>query len=202
FGNKHIQNKLSYTHQQSNGYRDHSYLRRDIGSWQTRIRAGEKRSLTAYILYGDLYYETPGGLTKAQYLQHPRAARPAGNFPGAVENKAAIYQKTFWTGLQQEYRLNDQWENHTAVYGAFSQINNPAILNYERRSEPHFGGRTSFNFHASLPGAALNLVAGAEFQQGFSSIKVYENNGGNPGLQQTDDEVISRTGNLFLQAEL
>lgn len=200
-GSGNFAGRLSYTHQQSQGYREHSAMRRSTASWQTTIRNGEKQSLSAYILYGDLYYETPGGLTATQFRENPRAARPAaGSFPGAADNKAAISQKTFWAGVQQHYRINGQLNNTTAIYGAFSQIRNPAIFNYERRSEPHFGGRTAFNWVTRLSETTLKLTAGAEFQQGFSSVKVYKNNQGGSGALQTDDEVTNRISSVFVQA--
>lgn len=200
-GNEALSNKISYTHQQSEGYRIHSAMRRDIVSWQTNVQSSEKQSLSAHILYGDLFYQTPGGLTKAQYDAGPRSARPATSmFPGAVENKAAIYQKMFWAGIQQQYRFNEKLQNTTSIYGAFSQIKNPAILNYEKRSEPHFGGRSSFSFTTHLAQTQLNIVAGAEFQQGYFSIKVYNNNAGSPDSLRTDDEVNNRQLGIFSQA--
>ncbi|MFW1420215.1 hypothetical protein ACEV8X_22560, partial [Vibrio parahaemolyticus] len=39
--------------------------------------------------YTRLQYQTPGGLTAAQMLENPAAARPpAGTIPGAVQQKA------------------------------------------------------------------------------------------------------------------
>ncbi len=203
WGNTAFQNKFSYSHQSSDGYRDHSSMRRDVASWQTRIQNGEKQTLSAYVLFGDLYYKTPGGLTRAQYLANPKAARPATpSLPSATDNQAAIYQKTFWAGVQQQYRFSDHLNNTTSLYGAFSRIKNPAILNYERRSEPHFGGRTHFDYTAMLRRIELKITAGMELQQGYFSIKVYKNNRGNSDSLRTDDEVNNRQLSFFTQASL
>ncbi len=202
-GNESFRNLVSYTHQTSDGYRQQSAMRRDVVSWQTRIAGSEKQSLTSQVLYGDLYYQTPGALTRAQYLADPEAARPAGGgFPGAIQNQAAIYQKTFWSGLHYQYKFNAHWENNSSVYGAFSQVRNPAIRNYERRLEPNFGGRTTFSFTTSIKSAQLRWIAGAEAQQGYSTIRVYGNKGGRADSIQTDDEVSSRQLAVFTQAEL
>src|SRR5579863_1798412 len=81
---------LSYDHQTSDGYRQQTRMRRDIGSWETMLRPGDKQTLHAYILYSDLYYQTPGGLTKAEYNKDPQMARPpVGSSPGAVQAHAA-----------------------------------------------------------------------------------------------------------------
>ena len=203
FGNEGFRNVVSYTRQSSDGYRQQSAMRRDILSWQSKVRSSEKGSLTTNVLFGDLFYQTPGALTRAQYLANPRSARPAGGgFPGAITNKAAIYQKTFWTGANHEYNFNDHWQNSTSVYGAFSQVRNPAIRNYERRLEPNFGGRSTFSYSTGIKESKLKLVAGVEAQKGFSTISVYNNKLGNTDSIQTQDEVENHTIALFLQSEL
>lgn len=202
-GTASFQNLVAYTHQASDGYREQSAMRRDIVTWESRIRSNENQSLSTHVLFGDLFYETPGGLTKAQFLANPKAARPAaGAFPSAVQNQAAIYQKTFWAGIRHQYNFSDHWQNSSSLYGAFSQIRNPAIRNYERRLEPHFGGRTTFTFTTNLKATRLKLVGGGEFQQGYANIKVYKNTLGNPDSIQTDDEVNNHQAAVFLQAEL
>ncbi|MBC8034990.1 MAG: TonB-dependent receptor, partial [Chitinophagaceae bacterium] len=196
-------NKISWSHQASNGYRQQSAMRRDLASWQTIIKAGERQSLTAYVMYGDLFYQTPGGLNRQQYVTDPRAARPAtATLPGAVENNAAVYQKTFWAGIQQQYRLDKRWENSTSLYGAYSQVSNSAILNYERRKEPHFGGRTTFGYSARILQTDIKLTTGAEFQQGYFSVDVYKNNGGFADSIRTDDAIDNRQFSFFTQASL
>lgn len=204
-GNEAFRSMINYTHQTSDGYRDQSAMRRDIVSWETKFKNGDKQSISTHVFFGDLFYETPGALTKAQYLLNPKSARPpapAAGLPGAVQNKAAIYQKTFWAGMYHEYAFSEQWQNSTAVYGAFSQVRNPAIRNYERRLEPNFGGRTTFTYATSLRNTRLTLVTGAEFQQGYADVKVYRNKAGNPDSLQTDDEINNRQGGIFTQAEL
>lgn len=198
-----FQNILSYSHQTSDGYRQQSAMRRDLIKFDSKIGGSKKETLFAHILFGDLFYQTPGGLTLSGYLADPKAARAAGGgFPGAVQNNAAIYQKTFWAGIEQQYEFNDHFKNSTSVYGAFSQIKNPAIRNYERRLEPNFGGRTTFNFKTKINNAKLSIVAGSEYQQGYSTIKVYNNKNGNPDSIQTDDEVNNRVATLFAQADI
>ena len=203
WGNENLQNSISYTHQESDGYRVQSKMRRDVFTYEAKLQAGEKDQLNVFLLYGDLYYQTPGGLTKTQYESNPKAARPAaGIFPGAVQAQAAIYQKTFLAGFSNHYEFSSRFENTTSFYGAYSQIKNPAIRNYEKRNEPHVGGRTVFNYHTAINESKLNLVLGAEIQKGFSNIKVYRNKQGISDSLQTDDEVDNLQYFAFAQAEL
>lgn len=202
-GNEDFHNTISYTQQTSDGYRQQSAMRRDIVTWDSKIAAGKKQTLSAHVLFGDLFYQTPGGLTKMQYLENPKTARPAaGIFPGAIQNNASVRQKMFWLGLEHEYSFNDHFKNSTSVYGAFTKLDNPAIRNYEKRSEPNFGGRTTFSYSSNIKNAKLNAVAGAEFQKGYSTIKVYKNRNGNSDSLQTDDEVNNYQAIIFSQAEL
>ena len=202
-GNDHYKHLLSYTNQESEGYRRQSAMRREVFSWQSRIKAGERHALSTHVLYGDLYYETPGALTLSQFRADPKAARPAaGIFPSAEAAKAAIYQKTFWTGVSHRFAINDHWQHHSAVYGAISIVRNPTIRNYERRTEPHFGGRTTLSYSATAGNTSIRLTGGAEFQQGNFNIRVFRNNRGKPDSLQTDDEVQNRQLGIFLQSDI
>jgi iron complex outermembrane receptor protein len=203
WGNDNFQNSISYTHQESDGYRVQSKMKREVLTYEAKINAGDRNQLNVYFLYGDLYYQTPGGLTKAQYEANPKAARPAaGIFPSAVTAQAAIYQKTFLSGFSNHYSFNSRFDNTTSLYGAFSQIENPAIRNYEKRNEPHFGGRTVFSYHADIDDSKLHFVLGGEMQKGFSDVKVYRNRQGVSDSLQTDDEIDNLQYFVFGQTEL
>src|ERR1019366_6150247 len=109
-GDADHENSFNYSHQTSDGYRSQAKMRRDIATWESLLNASGKQSLHAYMSYSDLYYQTPGGLTLAQYNANPKQARPsAGSQPGAVQNKAAIYQKIFIAGFSNEYKFNENW---------------------------------------------------------------------------------------------
>lgn len=190
---------VQYSHQQSDGYREQTKMTRDVMQVQGSFRAGERRTVNATVLYADLYYQTPGGITKAQYDENPKQARqPGGPFAGAVEQKAAIRNKTFYGGLSQDYQWNNRWSNATSLYGSFTQFENPFIFNYERRTELNFGGRTNTQY--DFEKGKLNF--GAEFQHGFSPINVYDNNGGITGNLQNSDEITSVSSLIFSQLEL
>lgn len=202
-GSEDRRNSFGYTHQTSDGYRDHTNMRRDVATWETTIKASDRQELQASVLYGDLYYQTPGGLTQAQYQANPKAARgAAGMFPSAQEAKAAIYQKTFLAGLNHTYRFDEHFQNSSVVYGAFSQIKNPTFRNYEKRSEPHFGGRTVFSWHNGDPDWQLGILAGAEAQKGFFNTKTFANSQGSPAAMQTDDDINTWIYSAFAQVDL
>lgn len=203
FGENNSRSLLTYSHNSSDGYRDHSAMRRDNASFVSTNQLSTKQQITAAVLFTDLYYQTPGGLTKAEYTANPKAARPAaGGQPSADQIKAAIYQKNILVGLRQLYTFNDHFKNSTSIYGAFAQVKNPTFRNYERRNEPHFGARTSFNYNKQVGEAKLQLVAGGELQQGYFNVQVSKNKGGNPDSLQTDDDIRFNSYSIFFQGDV
>ena len=201
FGKEDAHNNINYQHQTSDGYRNHTASRRDVFTWDAVMKSNDKTQLQAHFLYGDLYYQTPGALTKKEYDINARSARPAiGAFPSADQAQAAIYQKTVLAGFSYEQKINDHWKNTTSVYGTYSQVRNPNFRNYSRTSEPHFGGRTIFQFNKQFNTVLLTLNGGAEMQQSFNVQRIYNNKNGQTDSLQTDDEINNNQGFVFLQA--
>jgi iron complex outermembrane receptor protein len=196
-------NRISFQHQESNGYRIHSAMKRDVFSWNGQFNLGENKQLKTTFLYGNLFYETPGALTQAEYDANPKAARPgSGAVQGAEVAQAAIMQKQFIAGASYTQQLLSKLQNKTVFYGMFTDFRNPAIANYGHNSEPHFGGRTVFKFSDSINRSILNIDFGAEMQQGFTTVSIYKNASGRADSLRTFDEIVNRQGLVFAQATL
>ena len=199
-GSDSFRSIINYQHQISSGYREHSALRRDILSWEVTSKIKNTDQLTATFLLGDLFYETPGALNLKEYQQNNKAARPkVGQTPGALESKAAIYQKTFLGGLSYQKSIDSNWKNTSIFYGAFSRLDNPAIRNYARNNQPHFGGRTVFEFKKMVGLSEVIWHTGGEIQSGFTTVKTYKNNQGNTDSLLSDDEINVSTYFAFTQ---
>lgn len=198
-----VQNQISFQHQQSDGYRLHSKLKRSVASWNGHFSLDEKKTLQTTILFSDLYYQTPGALTLAEFNNNPKSFRPAGGgFPSAAVAKAAIYQKMFVAGVSYSQSLTAAWHNKTVAYGAFTQLKNPAIRNYGIVNEPHGGARTLFTYQKEFALSTFKLDAGAEWQQGISTVNIHQNNSGNPDTLQTADDITNRQAFAFAQTSL
>ncbi|MGJ7031840.1 TonB-dependent receptor plug domain-containing protein [Niabella hirudinis] len=195
-------NTVTYAHDQSDGYRAQSAMQRNNFSWNTRMK-WNGRELMASVLFSDLYYQTPGALTLKEYRQDPRAARPkAGAFPGAEQVNAAIWQKNITAGVTHKQKFGIYWSNTTTGYGSYALVKNSAVRNFEQRMEPHFGGRTVFDFEKKWGPYNLQWSTGAEAQQGYSAIRVSDNKNGKPDTLQTDDDVTIGTYSIFTQGML
>jgi len=193
-------NVVRYQHLKSDGYRQQSAMRNDVISWDGVLTHSAKSELSAHFLYGDLYYQTPGGLTLTEYNANPAQARPGtATAPGAVQVKAAIYQKTFLSGFTYKTRFDPRWSNTTTLYGDFSQQLNSNIRNYSRTSEPNFGGRSSFTYKVSKGSSVFQWVTGGEVQQQLADDRTYNNVNGDPQNLQADQEINDRQAMGFTQ---
>lgn len=203
FGKKDNRSQLSFAHNQTDGYRIQSRMGRDNFSWVSKANISEKQQISFSLLLTDLYYQTPGALTLAEFNNNPRAARPAaGAFPSAVTAKAAIEQTNFLAGFTHLYKFTPAFTNYTTFYGSFTQLKNPAIRNYEKRSEPSLGGRTVFIYEKKNEAISWQVTAGSEFQDGFFSTSVFKNVNGVPDSLQTDDDILYKVRSYFLQGNL
>jgi iron complex outermembrane receptor protein len=203
FGKKENRSQISFAHNQTDGYRTQSRMGRDNFSWVSKANISEKQQISFSLLLTDLYYQTPGALTLAEFKNNPKAARPAaGAFPSAVTAKAAIEQTNFLAGFTHLYKFTPAFTNYTTFYGSFTQLKNPAIRNYEKRSEPSLGGRTVFIYEKKNEAINWQLTAGSEFQDGFFSTSVFKNVNGVPDSLQTDDDILYKVRSFFLQGNL
>jgi iron complex outermembrane recepter protein len=198
-GNENGGNIISLSHQTSDGYRDHTNLRRDIVTWESILKNNDHQTLSTYAFYGSLYYQTPGALTLSEYNANPAQSRPVvGTTPSADQAQAAIYQKTFLAAISNTYRITDKFQNITNFYGAYTNYLNPTFRNYEFRNEPHFGGRTVFNYNTDM----VHISFGGEGQKGFFQTQDYGNTNGAPDTLQTNDNINTWTYTLFAQADI
>ncbi len=182
---------LDQAHQQAKGYREHSAMRRDFFQmahrWQ--YRPGHEFRLLA--MYTDMQYQTPGGLTESQFLASPADARPAtAVLPGASDQRAGIYNKTFVGGLVHDFRITGRLRHVASVYALSTDFRNPFITNYELRDEYNYGFRTYLDYRGDRRSSVqwqANL--GVEWQRGAAEIRNYDNDGGERGGPQAFDKL-------------
>lgn len=194
---------ISYAHNQNDGYRDYTNSKKDNISFVNQVTISEKQQITASFLYTNLYYQTPGGINIKEFNSNPRQSRPAvGVLPSSADAKATIYQQDITAGVNHQYQITTHLKNSTTVYANINQIKNPAVRNYERRSEPGYGGRTSFIYEQQVRNTKYQFVTGMELQYGNFNTKVSKNKNGEPDTLQTDDEIQYKTSSIFAQADI
>ncbi|MBC7511514.1 MAG: TonB-dependent receptor plug domain-containing protein [Ferruginibacter sp.] len=172
FSIKKTNSAFTLAHQQDDGYREHSAMRRDVAGYTVAYKPNDKHTLTATTYYSNLFYQTPGGLTASQVVENPKQARPPTTlFRSAVAQKAAIYLSTIYASLADVIIINKYWKNTTGVYFSYTDFKNPAIRNYEKKFEKGAGARTVFNFEKNK----LSASVGAELQHSFINTATHGN---------------------------
>ncbi|WP_162549659.1 TonB-dependent receptor [Hymenobacter nivis] len=194
--------RAQYAHQQLDGYRQQSNLRRDVLALDVRTAAGDKTTLAAHFLYTDINYQLPGGLTRAQFEADPRQARPGtAAVPGTVAQRTFYASRTALLGLTHTYQFSDALGLETTLYGSGTAIRTPYLVDYQRDAGLGLGGRTALRYRTALAGRVLRLQAGGEYQFGFVDGRSYANLAGTPGALRYDDEITTTTGFAFAQAD-
>ena len=196
-GNADNRFSIRYAKQKGDGYRDHTNFDREVIQMSGTFYTSEKRTLTAQILYSDLFYQTPGGLTKTQYEENPRQARP-----GAAAKNSSIDHQNFMAGLVQDYEWNDKLKNTTSIYFTNGIKENPFINNYELEKLKSYGGRTSFRFNTNIGNNKTIFTTGAELNYGDFHASNHGNVHGYADTLRYEDELKSFQSFIFLQADM
>ncbi len=188
---------VRYAKQKGDGYRDHTNFDREVIQMSGAFYTSDKRTLSAHILYSDLYYQTPGGLTEEQYDENPRQARP-----GAADKNTSIDNQNFLAGLVQDYEWNEKIKNTTSIYFTNGEKENPFINNYELEKLNSYGGRTSFAFNTILGSLPTVFTAGTELNYGDFHASNHGNVDGFADTLRYEDELKSLQSFIFLQADM
>lgn len=197
----HLDARLSY--QRSGGYRQQTKMERYTANIDWTNILSSKSFLNGTLLISNLFYETPGGLTLAQYSADPHQARPpTSTLPGSVEQQAAVKNGTEFLGLNFDHQWNDAWSTRIGAFGSLTDFTNPTIRNYEKRKEYNWGGRTDTQFKFGNDLLKGKMTFGAEYQNFYSTLTDYDNLQGTPGNVQTDDKLWSQLFLAFAQIEL
>lgn len=201
-----INDKYSFSVDQSftrsDGYRENSALNKKTIQTAHKWEYSDKNQLRIFVLYTDLNYHTPGGLTEAQKNENPAMARPASaSSPSAAEQKAGILNKTFFGGIAHEADITDRFSHIVSIFGSYTDFENSFITNYEIRKEKNIGLRTWFSYKDTINRRFQILMhLGFEGQKGFYRIDNYDNNQGEPTLPQALDDLDNTLKSFFYRA--
>lgn len=202
-GGERFSSTVSQSHNQSDSYRQQSAIRNDHLQWNAGWNLNDKTKLSFFAFYGNLHYETPGGLTLEQMMENPKSARvAAGSFPGAVDQRAGVYNETFFLASTIEQKFSEQLANTTTLVANHTEFKNPFITNYEKRNEWNYSVRSDFHFSKQTANLSYSIHAGGEWQFNRSEIYVYGNNFGRIDTVQYKDEIKVTNGFLFTQIQL
>jgi iron complex outermembrane receptor protein len=194
---------LTQAYQRSDGYREHSNMDRKYYQLLQKLDYAPNASLKALVFYSDLSYNTPGGLTAAQYLENPRASRLATAFTkSAIEQDAGIYSKTLYGGISNTWDISNHFRHVLSVYATHTDFKNPFVTNYEKRDEETIGLRSYVEYNTKLESSNLKLNVGVESTRTGTDFENYDNNFGVPGKVQAIDDLTAKSSFAFAQLSL
>ena len=196
-GDENHRFSIKYANQKVEGYRDHTNSNREVIQMSGSFYTSQKRTLTAQILYSDLFYQTPGGLTKTQYIENPRQARP-----GAADKNASIDHQNFLAGLVQDYEWSEKIKNTTSIYFTNSTKENPFLTNFEMERLKSYGGRTTFDIRTKIGSLPATFTSGAEVNYGDFHANSHGNVGGHADTLRYEDQLKSLQSFVFLQMDM
>lgn len=188
---------------QTDSYREQAKVKRKQVFLKDNFQYSEKGLLKAMLLYTDLDYQTPGGLTLEQMEANRQQARPGTKtVPGAKEQDAGIRNRMVLAGLSHEFNFNPDFSHFILVQGSYVDFENPFITNFENRFEKNVALRTHFNYEKKWD--RVSLVYRVGFEGGINDILIrnYDNNRGTEGSPQNFDQLKNISGFYFLSQKL
>lgn len=195
--NKYSMN-ITQAYQRSDGYRDHSGMDRKYVQTLHKWNYTGNAALKALVFYSDLHYNTPGGLTAAQYQENPRLSRPAGgSLKSAIEQNAGIYSKTLYGGISHDWQINEHFKQVTAVFSSYTDFKNPFITNYEKRREFTLGLRSYLEYEQKQTTLNWKFDLGAESMQTTTDFDNYANHSGIPAALTVSDKLKAASNFAF-----
>ncbi|QTV05001.1 TonB-dependent receptor [Faecalibacter bovis] len=187
------------THYQSDSYREQSAINRNSFLLKDQWNYNNENELNFILLYTDLDYQTPGGLTYNQMQENRRQARLATpTLPSAVEQQAGIQNKTFLGGINHLWKINPNWKNFVMIQSSYTDFENPFISNYEERQENNFQGRLYFEYEKQLSQIKLNTRFGTELGLNKTKFRNYDNSKGIKGNPQKFDDLQTFNGYYYI----
>lgn len=189
--------RLFASFNQQEGYRAQSAMKKQWISYEFHHRFTNDLNVDLSAYYVDLAYQTPGGLTKAQFLADPKQARPAaGLFRSAQQQEATFKIKSFGLSARASQVLNNVWAWDLSQAVQVNDVENPTIRNYEIRHEPNYSTRGVLHRKG-----VINSDLGFEYQNGQMNSSTYGNYYGVQGNLTLTQNTHVQQGSLFLQNE-
>jgi len=184
-------------HQQNDGYREHNALDRQNYQLSSRYQINDNHQLDFHLLYNDLFYEIPGGLTADQFAEDPTQARA-----GSAPQNSSINQKTIFYGLGYESFFGQNLSQNTHIAGTYTQFQNPFILDYKEDQNREIALRHQWTYDMDLEQVDWQWDAGLEWQFANNSANNYGNvDGQKDSIRFADDLNIDRRL-FFLQTQI
>lgn len=200
---KNLTQRFFASHFETDGWRDHTAMKRQVFNWELNYQPNKKQRLQATVMGGKHFYETPGGLTQEQFAANARQARPAaGIFPSAEAANAFIEREMVFAGISHALQITPNFKNTTSVSGTMGWFGNPNIRLYEKRQEPFASFKTVFENNFKRSNYGMQWHYGVEYIAGKYQNQTYENIHGSKGVFLSQDDLNNSMLTAFVQGNI
>ncbi|MEO1022973.1 MAG: TonB-dependent receptor [Bacteroidota bacterium] len=189
--------QYGYQNQQSDGFRDQAFLNRETVETHGRFTASRNSVVSFNLLYSNLNYGIPGGLTAEQFRENPQQARA-----GSERQNSSIRHESLHVGASIDYRFWNLINVESVLFGSFSDFENPFLFDYKRDSRKSGGIRTVGTLNTEVFDMPVSLRGGSEFQLGQTAARNFENNDGVSGALNFDDDLRTYSLLYFATADI
>jgi len=183
---------LLHARQQWDGYREHSAMNRENTLARIQLQPSKKLDIDVSILHSQLFYQLPGGLTREQMKQNPRAARI-----GAAAQNSSIDRSSLYAMTHLKYKASRAWQSVASVYLRTHEFDHPFILDYKQETGYGMGGRWGFKGQIDMKGQKLEWNLGLEAQFELTQASNFENVGGIRDSLRFLDQLQVNTGFVY-----
>lgn len=190
------------------GYRQNEWSNRQSVNIFSQFYASPNRTVSVILNHAEGNLGISGSVDSAWAYSTPRKA-----VQFAIDNKTGVNKYTYTlAGVSQDYRFSSDFVNTSSIYDDIQTLSHPYgqsvyYNGFLKQSVGGYGFRTKFTFSPKLGSIQSRFTLGDELQ--------YENTLGNTfditndipgtwpetGALQTSQIVISKSNNLFAQAE-
>lgn len=192
----HFSIHSGYSQMSSDGYRNHSGMDRKNFFFSSSFFPSASQKIDFHLLYVDLFYQLPGGLTLEQFQENPRLARP-----NAAEQNSSIETQMLFAGISAEHQLSSNWMNRTYLSMSTIDFDHPFILDYKTELQREWAGRTVFYYDGLFGNQPVRLALGAEYQNGRKTANNFANIGGSRDSLRFADDIRTTNASTFQQLE-
>jgi len=192
--------QFRYNHQESDGYRNHNSLNRDMFNFNGFFDLGKAGTMRVATFFTLLDYQIPGGLNADQRAENPRQARL-----GSAARNASIKNQMSMTGIDYALPLSEKWEMKAAMSITTIDLTNPFNTNFKTENQTGFSIRPQLIYTTSMGKNStrqFQWVTGMESQFTGVDAKVFGNNEGEKDTLQFADYIEPRYATVFTQASM
>lgn len=186
----------SINHQQTDGYRKHNALNRQVYQLSHQFQFNENNQLSLHGLISSLNYGIPGGLTLEQFQEDPQQARL-----GSESQNASIDQLTAMWGVNYLGYISSALSHATQLGLTYTDFENPFILDYKIDKNREIALRHQWTYLPQSNNLDWKLDAGFEWQYANNDAANYGNLAGKVDTIRFKDQLIINRASFFLQAK-